>query len=105
MAFDQSRDSPAERKISWRVRPFWHAFGYVAARRGVVDLTNYEIEMGYFPVALGGMKPQADYLMVWDLAGKGRITTATTVEALQSGYEVVYRSPHRWATLYRKKVG
>jgi hypothetical protein len=127
IALDQSRDSVAERKFSWRVRPFWHAMGYVAAKRGVVDLGNYEVMMGYFPVVSRGtatiasssdqtddpsaaqerdaLARKADYVVIWDLAGSGTLKDPQAAETLQSRYEVVYRSPNRWAKVYRKKAG
>ncbi len=127
VGLDRSRDSLAERKFSWRVRPFWHAIGYVAAKRDLVNLGNYEVMMGYFPVQSRGPAPRAssadqpddpsaaeerealskqtDYIVIWDLAGQGNLEDPIAASKLQREYEVVYRSPHQWAKVYRKKSG
>jgi hypothetical protein len=124
---DRSRDSLAERKISWRIRPFWHAIGYVAAKKNLVNLGNYEVLMGYFPLQRRGLTTQhssvdltddqpaieeraalanaADYFVIWDLSGKPTLSDPAALQQLQRTYEVVYTSPHHWAKLYRKKVG
>jgi hypothetical protein len=36
--------------LSSRTLPFLHAAAWIAAERGVVDLLNYEADLGYFPV-------------------------------------------------------
>ena len=34
----------------YKVRPFEHAVGYVACRKRIVDLTEYQADQGYFPI-------------------------------------------------------
>ncbi len=43
--------------LSLRVLPFLHAASWIAAERGVVDLLNYEADLGYFPVRF---RPEAN---------------------------------------------
>jgi hypothetical protein len=43
--------------LSVRVLPFLHAASWIAADRGVVDLLNYEADLGYFPVRF---RPEAN---------------------------------------------
>jgi hypothetical protein len=43
--------------LSLRVLPFLHAAAWIAAERGVVDLLNYEADLGYFPVRF---RPEAN---------------------------------------------
>ena len=42
LAFDSRGHAPDGRVLSLKVRPFLHASGHIAARRQVVDFTNYE---------------------------------------------------------------
>src|SRR5262249_41912359 len=37
--------------LALRVLPLLHAASWIAADRGVVDLLNYEADLGYFPMA------------------------------------------------------
>jgi hypothetical protein len=51
LTFDSQGHGPDGRVLSLKVRPFLHASGYIAARRHVVELTNYEAgAYRYFPV-------------------------------------------------------
>jgi hypothetical protein len=51
LAFDSRGHGPDGRVLSLKVRPFLHASGYIAAKRHVVELTNYEAgAYRYFPV-------------------------------------------------------
>ena len=51
LAFDSRGHGPDGRVLSLKVRPFLHASGYIAARRHVVDFTNYEAgAFNCFPV-------------------------------------------------------
>ncbi len=34
----------------YKVRPFEHALGYLACRKPIVDLTEYQADQGYFPI-------------------------------------------------------
>src|SRR5215218_1272370 len=88
VVIDASHNSDVERALAWRVRPFWHASGYLAADGRIHDAGNYELWMGYFPVIGRGIRrisgsPDAgagltederdafatasDYLIVWSL--------------------------------------
>ena len=50
LAFDSRGHAPDGRVLSLKVRPFLHASGHIAARRHVVDFTNYEAgAFNYFP--------------------------------------------------------
>jgi hypothetical protein len=50
LSFSQRGHARDGRTLSWRVSPFLHAAGYIAAQRGVVNLANYEADSGYFPL-------------------------------------------------------
>ncbi|HXX35166.1 MAG TPA: hypothetical protein VEM15_11900 [Thermodesulfobacteriota bacterium] len=51
LTFDSRGHGPDGRVLSLKVRPFLHASGYIAARRHVVDFTNYEAgAFNCFPV-------------------------------------------------------
>jgi len=51
LAFDSRGHAADGRVLSLKVRPFLHASGYIAARRHVVDFTNYEAgAFNCFPV-------------------------------------------------------
>ncbi len=51
LAFDSRGHGPDGRVLSLKVRPFLHASGYIAAKRHVVEFTNYEAgAYRYFPV-------------------------------------------------------
>lgn len=41
---------PGTIEVSFRTWPFRHAAGYLGAQRAIVDLDNYEAEVGYFPL-------------------------------------------------------
>ena len=36
--------------VSYRINPFLHAAGYIAAQRNCVEFSNYQAEKGYFPL-------------------------------------------------------
>lgn len=50
LSFSRHGHTPDGRILSWRVFPFLHASGYIAAQRGVVNLANYQADSGYFPL-------------------------------------------------------
>ena len=125
VAIDVSRESEAARRLSWRVRPFWHAMGYLAAERNLFDFGNYEQKMGYFPVIAPGiwsitsglaqdkvtdderyaMGTPAQYVVVWSLEPEKTTVSAPTAARLRAGYDVVYTSaPRGLATVYRRKA-
>lgn len=114
-----------------RTKPFLHASGYIAARRGVVDFTNYEAHSSFFPtrfrpdldpyVHIGPLesmdKPmdflsypartggRVDYVLVW---GKnrgefGRKTVASIAEQIREGYELIFTSERGNMNLYKRK--
>jgi hypothetical protein len=49
-SYSHSGRGPDDSPLSIRVGPFRHAAGYVAMRRPVVNLCNYEANAGYFPI-------------------------------------------------------
>ncbi len=49
LSFSDRVKSADGKELSIKVRPF-HAAGYIAVDRHVVDLSNYESRMGYFPL-------------------------------------------------------
>jgi hypothetical protein len=50
LSFSQRGHAPDGQILSCRVSPFLHASGYIAAEKGVVDLANYEADIGHFPI-------------------------------------------------------
>jgi len=118
-AIDLSRDSKTERAMSWRVRPFWHALGYVTAQRDVVDWGNYEVGMGYFPVVFRGTYAMSrsghnlsdderlalsqENVVVWQAEPGVGALSAAAAERLHRGYALVYRSAGGRAVLYRMR--
>jgi len=50
LSFSHQGHTPQDRVLTQRFGPFIHASGYIAARRNVVDLKNYEATTGHFPV-------------------------------------------------------
>jgi hypothetical protein len=115
------------------VHPFKHAAGYLAAERDLVDFTNYEAGIGYFPIsfqpatdpyihlgdvelrplmidipAYNRISPRPlDYVLVWganDEAAAAGADMQALLAQLQPDYEQIYVSPdHGWARLYRRK--
>jgi hypothetical protein len=53
-SYSHSGRGPDGSPASLRVGPFRHAAGYIAARRPVVNLCNYEAAAGYFPILYRG---------------------------------------------------
>jgi hypothetical protein len=50
LSFSHHGRGPGGEPLSLRIRPFQHLAGYLSAERGVIDLTNYQADRGYFPV-------------------------------------------------------
>jgi hypothetical protein len=49
---------PSQPVLAYKVSPFLHAAGYIAAQRQAVDLLNYEATKDYFPTAFRpGLNP------------------------------------------------
>jgi len=48
-SFSNNGQAPDGRLLSWRIAPFQHTSGYIAAQRSIVDLGNYEAALDYFP--------------------------------------------------------
>ncbi|MEI8197289.1 MAG: hypothetical protein WCI73_15430, partial [Phycisphaerae bacterium] len=120
-------------EVSFRTWPFRHAAGYLGAQRAVVDLDNYEAEVGYFPLiwrpavnpfrlmrgpndspneleypkyeTRGRGGGQIDYVLTWT-CGLNAPTNerARQIQAwLDSRYDRIYTSPRGYAVLWRKK--
>jgi len=119
--------------VSWRVEAFLHGGAYLAVERDLVDFTNYEADLGYFPtlfrpeanpyrwlrggqelavpcVALRrydrrGPRP-LDYILVWAAARADRRDpcAADIFGHLEAHYELVHTSaPRALAQLYRRR--
>jgi hypothetical protein len=119
--------------LSLRVLPFLHAASWIAADRGVVDLLNYEADLGYFPVRF---RPEAnpyrlmragletlppcvslnrydrlgprtlDYVLVWGVrtGDQTHPCTAAILRHLDERYTRVFTSsPRGLAELYERK--
>jgi len=119
--------------VSWRVEAFLHGGAYLAAERDLVDFTNYEADLGYFPTLFrpdanpyrwlrGGQELQApcidfsrydrrgprplDFILVWAAVRADRRDpcTAAIFEHLEARYELVHTSaPRGLAQLYRRR--
>jgi hypothetical protein len=50
LCFAPNGRGPDGENLTYRVGPFRHAAGYLAAERRLVDLDNYEANSGYFPL-------------------------------------------------------
>jgi hypothetical protein len=114
-----------------RTGPFMHASGYIAAQRHVVEFTNYEANMLFFPTRFrAGRDPYVhigdsesmdkkidflsypartggtvDYVLVW---GKNRRNFPPEVvesidEQIREGYELIFASGRGNMMLYRRK--
>ncbi len=67
LAFDSRGHGPDGRVLSLKVRPFLHASGYIAARRHVVEFTNYEAgAYRYFPVLFRSNLNPYDHIGIKD---------------------------------------
>ncbi len=67
LAFDSRGHGPDGRVLSLKVRPFLHASGYIAARRHVVEFTNYEAgAYTYFPVLFRSNLNPYDHIGIKD---------------------------------------
>ncbi len=120
--------------VSWRVKAFLHGGAYLAAERDLVDFTNYEADLGYFPTLFRrdanpyrwlrkGQELQTpcldfarydrraprplDFVLVWAGApGDPRDPCAAAIfEHLDKHYELVDTSkPRGLARLYRRRT-
>jgi hypothetical protein len=115
------------------VHPFKHAAGYLAAQKNVVDFTNYEAGIDYFPVHflpasdpykyIGDAEERPyvldmldysqrsgrslDYVLLWG-GNRPQMAARPDVQSilgqLREGYEQIYVSPqHGLVRLYRRK--
>ena len=67
LAFDSQGHGSDGRVLSLKVRPFLHAAGYIAARRHVVDFTNYEAgAFNCFPVLFRANLNPYDHIGIKD---------------------------------------
>ncbi len=118
--------------VSWRVEAFLHGGAYLAVDRGLLDFTNYEADLGYFPTRFrpeanpyrwlrGGQETnppcidlprydrrgarKLDFILVWGAAGASRTDPCTDAifRHLDQRYELVATSaPRAHAQLYRR---
>jgi hypothetical protein len=114
-----------------RTGPFMHASGYIAARRHVVEFTNYEANMLFFPTRFrAGLDPyvhigdsesmdkpidflsypartggRVDYVLVWgrNRGGYPPKVVASIAEQIREGYELIFTSERGSMMLYRRK--
>ena len=119
--------------VSWRVEAFLHAGAWLAVERDLVDFTNYEADLGYFPTLFrreanpyrwlrGGQETSPpcidldrydrrgprplDAILVWAAAGADRRDpcVAAILGHLDARYELVHTSaPRALAQLYRRR--
>ena len=125
----QGRDEN-DQPIAYRVRPFLHAAGIIAAKRRIVEMDNYEGNTNYFPVLfrpdknpfqhIGAIEMQppkvdflsfhektggyVDYVLLWQLRDLQHENTQHILEQLDiGGYERIFISkPTGAAQLYRR---
>jgi hypothetical protein len=121
--------------VSWRVSVFLHGGAYLALERALVDFTNYEADLGYFPTLFRheanpyrwlrggqetappcmdldrydrrGIRP-LDYVVLWGVeeAQRRDACVAAVLKHLDARYELVRASePRGLAQLYRRKAG
>jgi hypothetical protein len=118
--------------VSWRVEPFLHGGAYLAVERDLVDFTNYEADLGYFPTLFrpeanpyrwlrGGQETsppcidlprydrraprKLDFILVWGAAWANQADPCTDaiLRHLEARYEPVATSaPGALARLYRR---
>lgn len=122
------------REIAFRIRPFVHATGYIAAQKPIVLLDNYEAGYNYFPIKyrpevdpnvhIGTMSVPSDllsyssrtpgridYVLVWGGRHVRHLQQSdpyiqSIFAQLATGYERVYVSPQNGLTeLYRRTPG
>lgn len=110
---------PGKRDLSWRVGPFSLASGYIATQRHLVDLTDYEAAVDYFPIMFRpslnpykdpaktsadyvidyfqGIGRNVDYVIVWGSrqANREDEVNKSVFRRLQQGYDLIYTSPQR----------
>jgi hypothetical protein len=120
--------------LSARVLPFLHAASWIAAERGVVDLLNYEADLGYFPVRFRpkanpyrlmrraletrppcvslnrydrlGPRPM-DFILLWGArqADHAHPCVRAILGHVEERYDLVFTSaPRGLASLYRRKA-
>ena len=134
VSFAHQGHRPDGSPVSWRVEAFLHGGAYLAAERGLVDFTNYEADLGYFPTLFrrdanpyrwlrGGQELQTpcldfsrydrrgprplDFVLVWAAVHADRKDpcAAAIFEHLERRYELVYTSaPRGLAQLYRRRL-
>jgi hypothetical protein len=95
LCFAPNGRGPDGQNLTYRVGPFRHAAGYLAAERRLVDLDNYEANSGYFPLRF---RPEVEpYVHMGKdprLPGRGLEAVPPCVDFLdypaQTGQEVDY---------------
>jgi hypothetical protein len=133
ISFSHQGRRPDGTTVSWRVEAFLHAGAYLAVNRGLVDLTNYEADLTYFPtlfrreanpyrwlrggqetdppcVDLGRYDRHAprplDFVLVWGAAYAGRSDPCTQAmfKHLEERYERIATSaPRGLVELFRRR--
>jgi hypothetical protein len=134
LAFAPEGLRPDGTPLSLRVLPFLHAASWIAAERGVVDLANYEADLGYFPVRF---RPEAnpyrilrtglesrppcvslnrydrlgprplEYILLWSArdADRSHPCAQAVFRHLEERYTRVFTSaPRGLAELYRRRI-
>jgi len=128
-----NKGSPEELRNPYlKVIPFLHASGYIGAKRGVVDFSNYEANTNYFPLMfrqdlnprvnignIGNTDPkvdfltypkrtagQVDYVLIWGANEdqQNNENVQSIFRQLKEGYRLIHESPKRGLMkLYRRK--
>jgi hypothetical protein len=125
----------ASRDVDWFTStspdPFIHASGYVAGRKTLVDLGNYEAGTAHFPTVFRDQRnprqyignrespysrlsigayyentgKQVDYVLLWSAKGVDKELTraADLRKQLDAGYRVLYTSPRGLTRVYRRR--
>jgi hypothetical protein len=120
---------PSGAPLSLKIRTFLHAGGYLAAQRGVIDLSNYEASTGYFPTlfrpdidpsGLPGESGAAildyprqthgagavDYVYVWQMHEPDAPEKLAALQrTIGASYERIYVTPRGFGTLYQRRDG
>ncbi len=132
ISFAHLGQRPDGTPVSWRVKAFLHGGAYLAVERDLVDFTNYEADLGYFPTLF---RPEAnpyrwlrrgqetnppcidlprydrrgprklDFILVWGALGANRAHPCAheIFQHLAESYELVATSePRAQAQLYRR---
>jgi hypothetical protein len=117
--------------LSYRIAPFMHSSGYLAAQRDILEFDNYEANTRLFPltfrmerspVYIGSLNAESptvdilnyskrtggsiDYILLWDAENldKSSALAISLEKQLQTGYGLIHTSsPRGLMKLYRRK--